>query len=157
MAEVAGEAIPAEVFRTRYIDYLLQTSLADTSRRRAAFLKRLIRVKLIVQEAKTGGITEAVPYLFEKEGIYRKLLLDLGINTIYFNPIFYARSLHKYDGASFHHIDPYFGPDPDLAMIADEAVVVVINRSDASQRACRWRPKARGSKLFFLPPTMRWA
>ena len=26
--------------------------------------------------------------------------------------MFYARSLHKYDGNSFHHIDPYFGPDP---------------------------------------------
>jgi len=74
VAEVAGEAIPAEVFRTRYIDYLLQTGLADTSHRRAAFLKRLIRVKLIVQEAKAGGNTEAAPYPFEKEGIYRKLL-----------------------------------------------------------------------------------
>jgi len=49
-------------------------------------------------------------------------LADLGINAIYFNPVFYARSLHKYDGASFHHIDPYFGPDPDgdLAVIAAE-------------------------------------
>ena len=40
-------------------------------------------------------------------------LKDLGINVIYFNPVFYARSLHKYDGNSFHHIDPYFGPDPE--------------------------------------------
>lgn len=49
-------------------------------------------------------------------------LADLGINAIYFNPVFYARSLHKYDGSSFHHIDPYFGPDPegDLALIAQE-------------------------------------
>ena len=58
------------------------------------------------------------------QGVIDKLdyLKDLGINTIYFNPIFYARSLHKYDGASFHHIDPYFGPDPaaDLAMIDAE-------------------------------------
>ena len=67
VAEVAGEAIPAELFRTRYIDYLLKTGLADASHRRAAFLKRLIRVKLIVQEAKAGGITEAAPYEFEKE------------------------------------------------------------------------------------------
>jgi cyclomaltodextrinase / maltogenic alpha-amylase / neopullulanase len=49
-------------------------------------------------------------------------LADLGINTIYFNPVFYARSLHKYDGNSFHHIEPHFGPDPagDLALIAQE-------------------------------------
>jgi cyclomaltodextrinase len=58
------------------------------------------------------------------QGVINRLdyLSDLGINVIYFNPVFYAHSLHKYDGASFHHIDPYFGPDPagDLALIADE-------------------------------------
>lgn len=58
------------------------------------------------------------------QGVIDKLdyLADLGINAIYFNPVFYARSLHKYDGSSFHHIDPYFGPDPegDLALMAQE-------------------------------------
>ncbi len=58
------------------------------------------------------------------QGVIDKLdyLADLGINTIYFNPVFYARSLHKYDGNSFHHIDPYFGPRPaeDLRMMAEE-------------------------------------
>jgi cyclomaltodextrinase / maltogenic alpha-amylase / neopullulanase len=49
-------------------------------------------------------------------------LQNLGVNAIYFNPVFYARSLHKYDGNSFHHIDPYFGPDPagDLRLMAEE-------------------------------------
>lgn len=58
------------------------------------------------------------------QGVIDKLdyLADLGINTIYFNPVFYARSMHKYDGNSFHHIDPYFGPDPqgDFALMAGE-------------------------------------
>lgn len=47
---------------------------------------------------------------------------SLGVTAVYFNPVFYAKSLHKYDAASFHHIDPYFGPDPegDLATIAAE-------------------------------------
>ena len=47
---------------------------------------------------------------------------ELGVNTLYFNPVFYGRSLHKYDAASMHHIDPYFGPDPagDLELIAAE-------------------------------------
>ncbi len=58
------------------------------------------------------------------QGVIEKLdyLSDLGINTIYFNPVFYARSLHKYDGNSFHHVDPYFGPDPpgDLELMAKE-------------------------------------
>ncbi|WP_457653722.1 glycoside hydrolase family 13 protein [Rhodocaloribacter sp.] len=49
-------------------------------------------------------------------------LKSLGVTALYFNPVFWARSLHKYDGNTYHHIDPYFGPDPDgdLAMIAAE-------------------------------------
>lgn len=49
-------------------------------------------------------------------------LVDLGVNAIYFNPLFHAASLHKYDATSFHHIDPHFGPDPagDLALIEGE-------------------------------------
>ncbi|HEY3394842.1 MAG TPA: alpha-amylase family glycosyl hydrolase, partial [Lacipirellulaceae bacterium] len=58
------------------------------------------------------------------QGVLDKLdyLQTLGVNAIYFNPLFYARSLHKYDSNSLHHIDPYFGPDPegDLALIAKE-------------------------------------
>ncbi|HYE96126.1 MAG TPA: glycoside hydrolase family 13 protein [Rubricoccaceae bacterium] len=47
---------------------------------------------------------------------------SLGVTALYFNPVFYAPSLHKYDAASYHHIDPYFGPDPegDLAQMARE-------------------------------------
>ena len=58
------------------------------------------------------------------QGVIDKLdyLATLGINTIYFNPVFYARSLHKYDGNSLHHVDPHFGSDPagDLALMAQE-------------------------------------
>jgi hypothetical protein len=60
------------------------------------------------------------------QGVIDRLdyLKNLGINAIYFNPVFHARSLHKYDGSSFHHIDPYFGPDPagDLAIMATPGV-----------------------------------
>lgn len=57
------------------------------------------------------GVIDRLPYIER-----------LGINTIYFNPVFYARSLHKYDGNTYHHVDPYFGPDPegDLALMASE-------------------------------------
>ncbi len=58
------------------------------------------------------------------QGVIDKLdyLRSLGVNTLYFNPVFYGRSLHKYDGASMHHIDPYFGPDPqgDFALMEQE-------------------------------------
>lgn len=58
------------------------------------------------------------------QGVIDKLdyLRRLGINALYLNPVFYARSLHKYDGNTYHHIDPYFGPDPDgdLELMATE-------------------------------------
>ena len=52
-------------------------------------------------------------------------LQNLGVkahSTI--NPLFYSPSHHKYDGSSFHHIDPFFGPDPqkDLAIIRSENI-----------------------------------
>ncbi len=49
------------------------------------------------------------------QGIIDKLdyLKDLGIGAIYLNPVFDSPSLHKYDGNSYHHIDPNFGPDPE--------------------------------------------
>ena len=75
------------------------------------------------------------------QGVIDKLdyLKDLGINTIYFNPVFYARSLHKYDGNSFHHVDPHFGPDPagDFALMATET-------SDPAT----WHP-TEADKLFY--------
>ena len=59
------------------------------------------------------------------QGVIERLdyLQNLGVNAIYFNPVFYARSLHKYDGNSFHHVDPYFGPDPagDFQLMAEES------------------------------------
>ena len=58
------------------------------------------------------------------QGVMDKLdyLKDLGITALYLNPIFYANSLHKYDGNAHHHIDPYFGPNPkaDLEQIVRE-------------------------------------
>jgi len=48
------------------------------------------------------------------QGIINQLdyLADLGINTIYLNPIFESPSLHKYDATMHHHVDNNFGPTP---------------------------------------------
>ena len=58
------------------------------------------------------------------QGIIDKLdyLQELGITAIYLNPVFQSPSHHKYDGESYHHIDPNFGPDPqgDRQQIATE-------------------------------------
>ncbi len=49
------------------------------------------------------------------EGVLKRIsyLDSLGVTAVYFNPVFWAASLHKYDATSFHHIDPHFGPDPE--------------------------------------------
>lgn len=58
------------------------------------------------------------------QGVIDRLdyLERLGVSAVYFNPVFAAASLHKYDGNSFHHIDPHFGPDPvgDAKVIEEE-------------------------------------
>lgn len=45
------------------------------------------------------------------QGVMDKLdyLKDLGIDAIYFNPIFVSPSSHKYDTQDYDHIDPHFG------------------------------------------------
>ena len=57
-------------------------------------------------------------------GIISKLdyLADLGVNALYFTPLQYSPSLHKYDGTNFLHIDPFFGSNPraDIGQIEDE-------------------------------------
>ncbi len=49
------------------------------------------------------------------QGILDRLdyLQELGVTALYLNPLFEAASHHKYDGHSYHHVDPTFGPDPD--------------------------------------------
>ena len=44
-------------------------------------------------------------------GVIKKLdyLVDLGITIIYFNPLWKAKSNHKYDSADYMSIDPHFG------------------------------------------------
>ncbi len=44
------------------------------------------------------GVMEKLPYLKE-----------LGIETIYFNPVFVSPSNHKYDTQDYEHIDPHIG------------------------------------------------
>jgi len=49
-------------------------------------------------------------------GVQQKLdyLLDLGISVIYFNPLWQAKSNHKYDSADYHSIDPHFATTEEM-------------------------------------------
>ncbi|MFQ5637358.1 MAG: glycoside hydrolase family 13 protein [bacterium] len=53
------------------------------------------------------GVIEKLPYL-----------KNLGVDVIYFNPIFEAPSADKYDATTFHHVDNNFGYDRDGDWVA---------------------------------------
>lgn len=57
------------------------------------------------------GVKEKLPYLRE-----------LGITAIYFNPIFLAESLHKYDASDYRHVDDFFGVKDSLKEVSGETV-----------------------------------
>ena len=56
-------------------------------------------------------------------GVIAKLdyLLDLGINAIYFNPIFQASSNHRYNISDYYQIDPKLGTVDDFEALLDAA------------------------------------
>lgn len=57
------------------------------------------------------------------QGIDDKLgyLKDLGVNTLYLNPIFLARTNHKYDTSDYFTIDPHFGTMQTLQTLLADA------------------------------------
>jgi glycosidase/fibronectin type 3 domain-containing protein len=52
---------------------------------------------------------------------YLDYLQSLGINTIYFNPIFDSASDHGYDTQDYYNIDPYFGTEKDWENLVKHA------------------------------------
>ena len=57
-----------------------------------------------------AGIREKLPYL-----------ASLGVEVLYLNPCFEARSNHRYDTADYLHIDPMLGTDEDFAELCAAA------------------------------------
>ena len=64
------------------------------------------------------------------EGVMQKLdyLQDLGIQVIYFNPLFVSPSNHKYDIQDYDHIDPHFA-----TLVVDEGSLLPDWSNDNSQ------------------------
>ena len=56
-------------------------------------------------------------------GIEEKLdyIQDLGVSVLYLNPIFRARSNHKYDTGDYKQIDPSFGTEADFRRLTRKA------------------------------------
>ncbi|REE82689.1 glycosidase [Paenibacillus taihuensis] len=61
--------------------------------------------------ATTDGLWTNEFYGGDIEGASQKLdyLKSIGVNVIYFNPIAWAASNHKYDATDYQHLDPMFG------------------------------------------------
>ena len=64
------------------------------------------------------------------QGVIDKLdyLEDLGIDAIYFNPLFVSPSNHKYDIQDYDHIDPHIGK-----IVDDEGDVLISGRTENTQ------------------------
>ena len=56
------------------------------------------------------GIQEKLPYLEQ-----------LGVTVLYLNPIFQARSNHRYDTADYSHIDPLLGTNKEFSDLCEAA------------------------------------
>lgn len=57
-----------------------------------------------------AGIREKLPYL-----------ASLGVEVVYLNPIFEARSNHRYDTADYERIDPLLGSEDDFRQLTEAA------------------------------------
>ncbi len=57
------------------------------------------------------------------QGILDKLdyLKSLGVETIYFNPIFEAAENHRYGTADYSRVDPMLGTNEDFSRLCEEA------------------------------------
>ncbi len=70
-----------------------------------------------------GAVTNEDLYGGNIQGIISKLdyLNELGINAIYFTPIFKADTAHKYDTVDYLQIDPQFGTEEDFIELIEKA------------------------------------
>lgn len=90
------------------------------------------REPLILRDDWGGGIQKNTtdPLVINEEvfggnfqGVESKLdyLKNLGVTTIYLNPIGMANSSHKYDTADYMRVDPMFGSEADFKRLIDKA------------------------------------
>lgn len=99
------------------------------------------------------------------DGIRRRLpyLKDLGIGTLFLNPIFCANTIHRYDCTDYFHVDPALGGDKALARLrkaCDAAGMRLIldvsinhvGRSHAWFEAALAQPGAPQAEYFYRQP-----
>lgn len=94
-------------------------------------------------------------------------ITDLGVNGIYFTPLFPARSNHRYDASSFDVIDPILGGDAAFQSLIKTAKKKGIRiLGDLTSNHCgaghEWLAKAKKSKkskersYFYWDKSIKW-
>ncbi len=76
LARAGDVAVTAEVFRARYVDYLLSTGVQDQPALRKTFLGDLIASQLLIAEARKEDIEQEADYQARHEQVRRKLLVE---------------------------------------------------------------------------------
>lgn len=82
-----------------------------------------------IKDEKTGQIIFFDYFGGNLAGVRAKLpyLKELGVNILYFNPVFEANSNHKYDTGDYHKIDPMYGDNEEFALLCRECQEAEIN------------------------------
>ena len=83
---------------------------------------------LIINDEKYGDNCNNDYFGGNLQGIIEKLdyIKSLGVTAIYLNPIFQARSNHKYNTGNYRMIDPGFGTEDDFRRLCDVAAAMDI-------------------------------
>ena len=70
-------------------------------------------------------------------GVLKKLdyLQELGIQVVYFNPLFVSPSNHKYDTQDYDYIDPHYG------VIVEEGGEVLLDGADSNLEATKYQKR----------------
>lgn len=76
------------------------------------------------------------------QGVMDKLdyLQDLGVEVVYFNPLFVSPSNHKYDIQDYYYIDPHYGK------IVDDGGEVLPNGVTDNSQATKYKKRTTGFK-----------
>ena len=94
-------------------------------------------------------------------------IVDLGVNGIYFTPLFPSRSNHRYDATSFDHVDPILGGDKafqSLIKVAKTKGIRILG--DLTSNHCgvghEWiikakaNPKSKERSFFYWDKKIKW-
>ena len=81
-------------------------------------------IPFIDPDARSGDNQALDFYGGDLKGVIEKLpyLRDLGITIIYLNPVFRARTNHRYDTGDYFQIDPLLGTEEDLRSLCENAL-----------------------------------